>query len=102
MPVSDEADSTTDTEAAREIRRRQLRYRSGKRGTKEMDLLMGQFAERHLADFSDAELDQFEWLLRESDPDLYNWFNGQVPAPANHENPMLKRFLAFDYRPEEI
>jgi antitoxin CptB len=83
-----------------EIKRRQLHYRSWKRGTKEMDLLMGSFADANLSSMDTDELELFEHLLRESDPDLYNWFMGKAEPPANYENPMLQRFLSFAYKPE--
>ncbi|MBV6632533.1 MAG: succinate dehydrogenase assembly factor 2 [Alphaproteobacteria bacterium] len=98
--MTDAQPETVSADEARDIRRRQLRYRSWKRGTKEMDLLMGNFADAYLDGFSDEELDQFEWLLRENDPDLYNWFVGVSQPPADYENPMLARFLAFDYKPD--
>lgn len=91
---------TAITQQDIEARRRQLRYRSWKRGTKEMDLLMGNFADAHLDSFNDEELDQFEWLLRENDPDLLNWFVGAAKPPEDYQNPMLARFLAFDYKPD--
>jgi antitoxin CptB len=90
-----------DANEERAARQRRLRYRSWKRGTKEMDLLMGNFADTHITTMSDAELDQFEAMLLESDPDLYSWYMGNSKPPADNLNPMIPRFLAFDYTPEE-
>ena len=46
-------------------RRKRLLFRSWHRGTKEADLIMGSFAEAHLAGFSEAELDEFEKCIDE-------------------------------------
>lgn len=90
-----------DANEERAARQRRLRYRSWKRGTKEMDLLMGNFADSLVPTMNDEELDQFEALLLESDPDLYNWYMGKAEPPADNTNPMVARFLAFHYTPEE-
>lgn len=64
-----------------ENKRKQLIFRSGHRGTKEMDLLLGSFAQKHVPDFTEDELEEYAELLNESDPDLYNWMTGQEEAP---------------------
>ena len=56
-----------------EIRRRRLLYQSKRRGSKEADMVIGQFAIEFLCDMTSEELDQFESLLQESDPDLMTW-----------------------------
>ena len=57
-------------------RRRRLLFRSWHRGTREADLIMGRFADVHLAAFSDAELDQYEHLLDALESDLLSWMTG--------------------------
>ena len=66
----------------RETRLKRLRLRSWRRGTKEMDLILGKFADVYLADLSPDELDQHEILMGEPDQDLYQWISGQVEVPA--------------------
>lgn len=78
-------------------RRKRLIYRSWHRGTREMDLIMGAFADQYVPGFSKAELEQYEEILNLSDPDLYNWISGQEEAPANLMNGVFERLLA--YRP---
>jgi antitoxin CptB len=73
--------------------RKRLIYRSWHRGTREMDLLLGSFADRHMAGFSPDELSQYEALLEYSDPDLYDWMTGQSSAPANILTPVLEKLL---------
>ena len=60
---------------------KRLRLRSWRRGTKEMDLILGKFADEHLAHLSEEELDAHEALMGEADQDLYQWISGQVETP---------------------
>ena len=77
-----------------EALRRKLRFRAWHRGTREMDLLMGQFADTHLGDFTVNELAQFAEMLVENDPDLYDWYCGISIPPENVLTSALKKFLA--------
>jgi antitoxin CptB len=56
--------------------------RSWRRGTKEMDLILGAFAEARLAGLDEATLRLYDALLSENDHDLYQWVAGAAPAPA--------------------
>lgn len=67
-----------------ENRLKRLKIRCWRRGTKEMDLLFGQFADSGLAALPDAELDAFEALMDENDNDLYLWISGAEPVPDHH------------------
>ncbi|WP_347268198.1 succinate dehydrogenase assembly factor 2 [Paracoccus sp. (in: a-proteobacteria)] len=77
-----------------EARLKRLRMRSWRRGTKEMDLILGPFADAELAGLSPAELDLYEAVLDENDQDLYPWItarmSGAAPGPARLA-PMLER-----------
>ncbi len=84
-------------EEARDIRIKRLRMRAWHRGIKEMDLILGGWADAHLAAADDATLDQFEAVLAEADQDLYQWVSGQQPAPAALA-PFLSQ-LAADFDP---
>ena len=74
-------------------RRKQLIFRSWHRGTREMDLIMGRFADAHVGGFEREQLDQYEQVLSHSDPDLYDWVAGRAEVPANLENPVLTLLL---------
>lgn len=63
--------------------RKRLIFRSDHRGTKEMDLIMGKFAREHVPHFSVEDLTAYEDLLKENDPNLYNWIIGKEAPPAN-------------------
>lgn len=62
-------------------RRRRAAYRASHRGTKEMDWLLGRYADAHLAAMDEAELAKLERLLALPDPDLQAWImTGSVRA----------------------
>lgn len=65
-----------------EVRLRRLSMRSHRRGTKEMDIILGRFADDSLAAMASEELDLYEALLEENDHDLYQWVSGLGAAPA--------------------
>jgi antitoxin CptB len=77
------------------IRRRRLRYRAWHRGTREMDLVLGPFADAHLELFETPELDRLEALMDEEDTDLLKWVMGQEPVPANTDAELLGRIIAY-------
>ncbi|SDE13156.1 antitoxin CptB [Paracoccus isoporae] len=64
-----------------ENRLKRLRMRSWRRGMKEMDLILGPFADAELAGLTDALLADYEQLLAENDQDLYRW----IVARSRHE-----------------
>ena len=76
LPISEPTDEPT-------VRRKRLRFRCWHRGTREMDLLIGGFADRHIAGLTDKELDGLEALLDLPDPEIYAWIMGRAPAPAH-------------------
>ncbi len=65
----------------REVRIKRMRMRAWHRGIKEMDLILGNWADKNLASADDQELDLFERVLAEDDHDLYGWISGQQEAP---------------------
>ena len=86
-----------ETAAGEELsmRLRRLRYRAWHRGTREMDLILGPYADARLAAMSPAELDRFEALLEEADTDLFDWLMGNQPTPASADHQLLADLLAF-------
>lgn len=73
------------TDETRETRLKRLKIRAWRRGTKEMDLLLGPFADGPLRDLPDSDLDAFEAMMEENDNDLYLWVSGEQSAPAYHD-----------------
>ncbi|TVP71845.1 MAG: succinate dehydrogenase assembly factor 2 [Rhodobacteraceae bacterium] len=64
-----------------EARLKKLRMRSWRRGMKEMDLILGPYADAQLAGFAPEMLDAYEQMLDENDQDLYLWVTGAKPCP---------------------
>jgi antitoxin CptB len=82
-------------------RRRRLLFRSWHRGMREMDLIMGRFADAHIAQLSDAELDAFEQLMELPDPDLLAWITSASTVPAADDTAMFRRLCDFHLRIEK-
>lgn len=59
-----------------------------------MDLIMGSFAKVHVPGFGEAELAEYEELLMNNDPDLYNWIIGKEPVPANIDGDLFQKLKA--------
>jgi antitoxin CptB len=78
-----------------DVRRRRLRFRAWHRGTREMDLLLGRFADAEVAKFDEQSMASFEALLEVPDPDLYNWITGTEQIPALYDTPLLRRLRDF-------
>ena len=88
-----------NTEESRENRLKRLTMRSHRRGIREMDLILGPFAEAALAVMAEADLALYEALLGENDQDLYRWVTGAIPAPDRYAA-LLSRIMAA-HRPRQ-
>jgi antitoxin CptB len=86
---------STMTGAALDVRRRKLLFRAWHRGTREMDLLMGRFADAALAGMSEAELDQFEQLIEVPDHELFDWIMSDTRPCAECDTAVFARLKAF-------
>lgn len=67
-----------------EARIKRMKMRSWRRGIREMDLILGPYADAKLEGFETAQLDLFDRLLEENDQDLYPWFSGAQPCPQQY------------------
>jgi antitoxin CptB len=94
---------TSDTVAygsdAASIRLKRLKFRSWHRGTQEMDLLLGRFADARLKTLSEQELDLYESVLGQADQDLYAWVTGEQPWPTSLRNPLTQQITDFSQKP---
>ena len=82
-----------------ETRRKRLHYHSWHRGTKELDLVLGQFAERHLPAMNETEMTLYEAILDENEHDIYAWLAGREAVPAEHDNHIMRMILDFKLTP---
>lgn len=78
-----------------ETRRRRALYRAQHRGTKEMDFLLGRYAEGRLAGMSPADLTTFEELLAMPDPQLQGWLMAGQSYEGSDLEPMLRDIQSF-------
>ena len=75
-----------NTAEADDIRLRRLIMRSNRRGIKEMDIILGRFAECGLANLCAHEITLYDRMLSENDHDLYAWVTAKVASPKIYEN----------------
>ena len=82
----------------KEILKKQIIYRSAHRGSKEMDILLGNFVKGHIDDFSDDDLKNLEQILFIEDEILYRWYFDKKDSdviPNNKVSKMLKDFRLY-------
>lgn len=77
------------------MRRKRLRYRAWHRGTKEMDLVLGPYANAHLDGLDKAGLDRLETLMNEEDTDLLKWVMGQEKPRADVDAALLVELITY-------
>jgi antitoxin CptB len=76
-------------------RRKRLLFRCWHRGTREMDLILGRFADAEIANLVEDELAQLERLIEVPDPDLYAALTGNVPLAPQYANGLFDRIRSF-------
>ena len=76
-------------------RRKRLLFRCWHRGTREMDLILGRFADAEIANLSDDELTEFESLMDAPDPDLYAALTGNIPPAPEYASAVFERIKSF-------
>ena len=85
-------------------RRKRALWRAGHRGTRELDLLMTQFAQDFLPTREDAasdaatRMEQIEALQQVNDPDVQVWLQNPASIPAELPEPLLSALRSFEYR----
>ncbi|MDA4843772.1 succinate dehydrogenase assembly factor 2 [Hoeflea poritis] len=86
---------TTRTSAHMDPRRRRILFRAWHRGIREMDLILGHFADQNIDRLSLDELDTFESLLAVDDRDLIQWVTGEIDVPQEHNTPLFAQIRAY-------
>ncbi|MAV47995.1 MAG: succinate dehydrogenase assembly factor 2 [Alphaproteobacteria bacterium TMED89] len=85
-------------------RRKRALWRAGHRGTRELDLLMSQFAQDFLPTSETAtqdaaqRMEQIEALQQVNDPDVQVWLQNPDSIPAELPEPLLSALRSFEYR----
>lgn len=91
--------SVNDNSLPIDIRRKKLRFRAWHRGMKEMDIILGNFADAHLEDFGDDELTRFEALLHIPDQAFYAMLVHGADVPPEADGPVFRLLHAFAQNP---
>ncbi|HAJ89818.1 MAG TPA: succinate dehydrogenase assembly factor 2 [Rhodospirillaceae bacterium] len=77
--------------------RKRLTFRAWHRGTREMDLLIGSFADKYINSFEADDLRIFEEVLINNDPDVYDWIVGRQKAPDELKSRVLDLLLGHQF-----
>ena len=80
--------------AGLDARRRRILFRAWRRGMREMDLAMGNFADQEIAGMNEVDLAEFESLLDAPDPEVLAWITGEAPVPPERDTPLFARLRA--------
>jgi antitoxin CptB len=83
------------TSAALDERRRRILFRAWRRGVREMDLIMGRFADAHLPTMNEDELAEFERLLDVPDTQTLAWIVGAEEPPQEYDTPLFARLCGL-------
>jgi antitoxin CptB len=86
---------TTRSSEGLDDRRKRLLFRCWHRGTREMDLILGRFADAEITGLTDEELTQFERLIEVPEPDLYAALTAGAPLPPHDGHPLFSRIKSF-------
>ena len=86
---------TTRSSSGLDDRRKRLLFRCWHRGTREMDLILGRFADAEIGTLTDQEIAQLEQLIEVPDPDLYAALTGSVPPAAEYATRLFDRIKSF-------
>ena len=85
----------TDSPDQLNIERKRLKFRSWHRGTREMDLLLGRFADGRLGALDAGALRAYAALLEQPDPDIYDWVCGRGECPDGPLRPIVAALTEF-------
>ena len=86
---------TTRSSGGLDDRRKRLLFRCWHRGTREMDLILGRFADAEIVAMRDDEMSELERLIELPDPDLYSALIGDTPLDPEYATALFTRIKAF-------
>ncbi len=90
---------TTRMTASLTSRQRRALFRAWHRGLREMDLILGPFADARIDTLTENEMVQFEALMDVPDGDLYAWIIGSAPVSPDHDNGVFRALAGFHGNP---
>jgi antitoxin CptB len=101
LALADEEPMTGTTRSSQGLdpRRRKLLFRAWHRGMREMDLIMGGFADARVEHLSGVELAEFERLIDVPDRELLAWVTGEAAVPPDFDSALLRDLCDFHLTP---
>ncbi len=93
---------TADALPPEELLRKKLRWRAWHRGTQELDLMLGTFADRFLAEMDLQTLQDFELFMLAEDPEIQSWLQGDKPFPSDLPDSLAALFARYDFLSERL
>ena len=91
---------TTRSSEGLDVRRRKLLFHCWHRGMREMDLILGRFADATLEQLTQEELGDLEQLMEVPDRELLAWIIGEAEVPAHYDSALFRRLFDFNHRRE--
>jgi antitoxin CptB len=91
---------TTRSSDGLDARRRKLLFRCWHRGMREMDLIMGRFADAMVEQLTEDEVAQFEQLMEAPDREILAWITGEAAVPPEHDSALFRRLREFSHSRE--
>ena len=85
-----------------EISKKKFLYKSSYRGSKEMDLIIGNFAKKFIDLFDKNELHLFSQILDSEDNDLYQWIFGKSETPDHFKNRVFQLLIDFSVKQNDV
>jgi len=76
-------------------RRKKLKFRAWRRGFREIDLILGPFADETLVGMDETQVSEFETLLDAPDQDVFSWIMEQAEPPEAFQTATLRAVQEF-------
>lgn len=86
-----------DTQLDITDRRRRLTFRAWHRGIKELDLIFGNFLDKHITELSHEDCAWFELLFEENDHDILAWITNKKAPPKKFDTAMMAAIQKLDF-----
>ena len=81
--------------------RKKMLWRATHRGMKEMDLMLGGYANEHLSTMNDKEIDEFNNILEISDANLHDWITEKTQTPQEFQTPLFDAIKRQSFAPQD-
>ena len=78
-----------------ELLKNKIKYRSGYRGTKEMDILLTSFVKSIINELDENKLNKLNDFLKCNDEDIYNYYLNGTLIPNFDDDKILNLFKEF-------